>query len=281
VHYRETNISYKNKKRIRKDPSEWVRVEGTHEAIISKDDFDRVQELISTRRRKLSDATTQIFSGLVKCADCGWSMSFASNKTTRNPFSYYNCTSYRQYGKTLGTCTSHYIRYDVLYAYVLSRLQFWITTVEQDEQVILNRIQKMTDSEQTVANKRRQLDLTRAEKRLSELDNLLAKIYEDRLSGEITERNFSMLAQKYQQEQEEQETRIQTLKHQLENAKQQADSAEKWIELVKRYSRPDELTAEMLNTLIEKIVVHEASKDDEGNRVQEIEIFYRFVGNID
>ena len=90
-----------------------------------------------------------------------------------------------------------------------------------------------------------------------------------------------MLAKKYQQEQEEQETKIQTLKHQLENTKRQTDGAEKWIELVKRYSCPDELTAEILNTLIEKIVVHEASKDDEGNRVQEIEIFYRFVGKID
>ena len=278
VHYRETNISYKNKKRIRKAPSEWVRVEETHEAIISKDDFDRVQELISTRRRQTKDATTQIFAGLVKCADCGWTLSYGVNKRNKTPYSHYHCSKYAQ---ALGHCSMHYVRHEVLYAYVLSRLQRWIIAVNQDEQAILNHLQETVGKDYTAINKRRLSDLTRAEKRLSELDNLLAKIYEDRLSGEITERNFSMLAQKYQQEQEEQESKIQTLKHQLENAKRQTDGAEKWIELVKRYSRPDELTAEMLNTLIEKIVVHEASKDDEGNRVQEIEIFYRFVGNID
>lgn len=281
IHYRQTNISYKNKKRIRKDPSEWVRVEGTQEPIISKGDFEWVQKQIDTRRRQKKDATTQIFAGLLRCADCGWSMSFSTNKQNKRPFSYYTCTSYRQPGKPYSSCSSHYVRYDVLYAYVLSRLQYWIEAVEQDEQRILHRLQRTTDSEQAAMNKRKLADLKRAEKRLSELDNLLAKIYEDRLSGAITERNFSMLAQKYQQEQGELESKIQELKGQLENTKQQADGAGKWIELVKRYSSPAELTAEMLNTLIEKIVVHEAVKDNDGNKVQEIEIYYRFVGNID
>ena len=93
VHYRETNISYKNKKRMRKPESEWMRIEGTHEAIISKDVFERVQEQIASRRRKLGNATTQIFAGLVRCADCGWSMSFATNKCNKVPYSYFNCTS--------------------------------------------------------------------------------------------------------------------------------------------------------------------------------------------
>lgn len=281
IHYRETNISYKNKRRVRKPKSEWLRIEGTQEAIISKEDFDRVQSMIDTRRRKMSDATTQIFAGLVKCVDCGWSMSFGTNKQNSKPYSYFNCTSYRQVGKKHATCTAHYIRYDVLCAYVLSRLQFWINAVGQDEQAILHRLQQTTDNERSAMNKRKLADLKRAEKRLSELDNLLAKVYEDRLSGAITERNFSMLFQKYQQEQEELESKIQDLKHQLEERQQQAQNIEKWIDLVKRYSSPAELTAEMLNTLIEKIVVHEAVKDNEGNRVQEIEIFYRFVGNID
>lgn len=83
IHYRETNISYKNKKRIRKPQSEWMRVEGTQEAIISKEDFERVQQQIASRRRKQKNATTQIFAGLVRCADCGWSMKFATNGKTK------------------------------------------------------------------------------------------------------------------------------------------------------------------------------------------------------
>ncbi len=116
---------------------------------------------------------------------------------------------------------------------------------------------------------------------MTELDNLLAKIYEDRVNEKINERNFSMLSQKYQQEQDELETKIQTLTAQLDSAKEQEDSINKWLDLVKQFSIPTELTADMLNALIEKILVHEAIKDADGNRTQEIEIVYRFVGKID
>ena len=101
------------------------------------------------------------------------------------------------------------------------------------------------------------------------------------MCGEINERNFSMLSQKYQQEQGELETKIEALTAQLASTKEQEDSVNKWVELIKQFSSPTELTAELLNTLIEKILVHEATKDADGNRTQEIEIFYRFVGKID
>ena len=85
IHNKQTNISYKNKKKVRKPKEEWIRVENTHEALVSKDVFDRVQELIETRRRKQKDGTTQIFSGLVKCADCGWSLAFGMNNQNKKP----------------------------------------------------------------------------------------------------------------------------------------------------------------------------------------------------
>ena len=101
----------------------WFRVENTHEAIISREVFEQVQTQIASRRRQQKDATTQIFAGLVRCADCGWSMSFGTNKQNSKPYSYFNCTSYRQLGKVSGVCSAHYIRYDYLYTYVLSRIQ--------------------------------------------------------------------------------------------------------------------------------------------------------------
>ena len=113
------------------------------------------------------------------------------------------------------------------------------------------------------------------------MDNLLAKIYEDRLSGTITKRNFSMLSQKYQQEQGELEKKIEALTVQLDSTKEQEDGVNRWIDLIKQFSSPTELNAEMLNTLIEKILVHEATKGANGSRTQEIEIVYRFVGKID
>ena len=151
VHYRETNISYKNKKRVRKDPSEWVRVEGTHEVIISKDVFDRVQEQIATRRRSMKDQTTQIFSRPLKCAGCGWSMRFRTKRQIKKPYRHYDCSRYGQLGNQ---CSAHYVRYDVLYPYVLSRLQFWIKAVHQNEKAIAARLLKPSNSGQEAKHRR-------------------------------------------------------------------------------------------------------------------------------
>ena len=104
---------------MRKPESEWFRVENTHEPIIDKEVFYRVQEQIKSRRRQTKEKATPIFAGLVKCADCGWSMRFGTNKANKTPYSYYACSYYGQFGK--GNCSMHYIRYDVLYQAVLER----------------------------------------------------------------------------------------------------------------------------------------------------------------
>lgn len=221
VHYRETNISNKNKKRIRKDPSEWVRVEGTHEVIISKDVFDRVQEQIATRRRSMKDQTTQIFSRPLKCAGCGWSMRFRTKRQIKKPYRHYDCSRYGQLGNQ---CSAHYVRYDVLYPYVLSRLQFWIKAVHQNEKAIAARLLKPSNSGQEAKHRRAAAEKKRAEKRLAELDSLIARIYEDRTAEVMTARNFSMLSQKFQQEQKALETKILALNTQLEAAREQTET---------------------------------------------------------
>ena len=205
-------------------------------------------------------------------------MGYCENKQNKVPYGYYHCV---KNGQGLSQCSMHYVRYDVLYRFVLSRLQYWSEAIQQNEQAILERLSKSSMTEQATATKRATQEKKRAEKRLSELDNLIAKIYEDRLSEKITERNFSMLSQKYQQEQTELEAKIEVLTVQLASTKEQENGINQWMDLIKQYSNPTELTAEMLNTLIEKILVHEATKDADGNMTQEIEIVYRFVGKID
>jgi len=281
VHNKQTNISYKNKRRVRKSPDEWFRVENTHEGIISKEVFEQVQGQIANRRRQTKAATTQIFAGLLKCSDCGWSMSYATNKTRKTPYSYYNCTNYRQLGKNGGHCTAHYIRYDTLYAYVLSRLQYWIEQANISEDKLLKRLLKSGDSERDRTIKKQTAELAKAEKRRAEVDKLFVKMYEDWTAERITGYNFSMLSQKYQAEQQELIEKIDRLKAELSAERENADGAERWICLIKQYSHPTELTAELLNALVEKIVIHEATKGSDGTREQEIEIFYRFVGKID
>ncbi len=167
------------------------------------------------------------------------------------------------------------------FAYVLSRLQYWSQQAQQDKDRLLKRLLNASDKERSAARRKQAAELKKAEKRKAEVDGLFAKMYEDWSAGRITEYNFNMLSEKYQGEQKELDAKIQQLHEVIEAAVQTAVDAEKWVELMKQYVNPTELTAELLNTLIEKILVHEAVKGEDGSREQEVEIFYRFIGKID
>ncbi|MBR6645988.1 MAG: DUF4368 domain-containing protein, partial [Clostridia bacterium] len=278
VHNRQSTISFKNKKKVRKPKDEWYKVENTHEAIISKDVFDSVQKQIESRRRVQKNGTTQIFAGLLKCPDCNWGFSYGTGKTKKGSWAHYSCTNYKQGHRA---CTMHYIRYDVLYEYVLSRLRYWAKEVKKDDSELLKRLMDIGNEEYRLANKKRLSELRKAEKRKSEVDNLFQKIYEDRYEGKLSENNFDMLAGKYQAEQTELDNKIRAIKAELESLTERQDNTEKWVSLIRQYSDIEELNAELLNTLIEKIVIHEAVKNNDGTRVQEIEIYYKFIGKID
>ena len=281
VHGIQTNISYKSKKKIRKPPEEWLRIENTHEAIIPKEVFEQVQEQIASRRRKMKTATTQIFSGLVKCADCGWSMSYGTNNSNNKPFHYFVCTNYRQHGPRHCDCTSHYIRYDTLYAYVLSRLQYWSAQSDMGEEYLKRQLLHANDREQQRMVKMRDAELKRAQKRQKELDRLFSKLYEDWAAERITEYNFKVLSEKYQTEQAEVLEKIERLQAELATEQQAVVNIDQWIGLIQQYAHPEKLTAEMLNALIEKIVVHEKTVGEDGEKEQTVDIYYRFVGKID
>ena len=184
-----------------------------------------------------------------------------------------------QFGK--GNCSMHYIRYDVLYQAVLERLQYWAKAVQQDEEKVLHKIQKVGNAERIREKKKKASALRKAENRQNEIDRLFAKMYEDRACEKITERNFIMLSGKYQKEQIELEQQITNLREELSKMEQDMIGAEKWIELIKEYSVPKELTAPLLNAMIEKILIHEATTNEENERIQEIEIYYRFIGKVD
>ncbi len=140
---------------------------------------------------------------------------------------------------------------------------------------------KNGDKKRTSERKRLQTELNKAQKRKADLDNLFAKLYEDRANGKITEYNFTMLSHKYQSEQISLTEKCNNLRAELDCFEQSADYAQRWIDLIIKYTELKELNAPLLNELIDKIVVHEAVKDEHSNRFQEVEIYYRFIGKIE
>ena len=161
-----------------------------------------------------------------------------------------------------------------------SQIKHWIKFAQTDEQGLLEHLLESGDREKNAALKKKTSELTKTQKRKAEVDKLFARVYEDRVNGTITEQNFMMLSQKYQNEQAELTEKIEKLTAEISEVKQTEADAEKWIALLKQFSGPDKLDAPLLNALIEKIEVHEAEKDEIGMRVQDVDIYYRFVGKI-
>lgn len=278
VHYRDEKVSFKSKKRVHRPKESWLIVENTHDPIISQEVFQKVQELIDKRRRPRKNGTNQIFAGLLQCADCGCSMIYNINRQNRTPYEYYRC---RKSVERVGRCTSHYTRYDVLYTTVLSCLQQWIIAAHTNEQAVIDYLTNAFRTNHSTSNQRVATDLQASQRRLKKLDDMLSKLYEDRISGTVSERNFGMLAQKYQAEQAALEKKVDELTASLNGVTQKARNVEQWVELLKQVTQPTELTAEILNKLITKIVIHEAVKNENGERVQKFEIYYQFIGKIE
>ena len=169
----------------------------------------------------------------------------------------------------------------MLYSYVLSRLQHWAKRAAVDEANLYRELLNAGDKEKAAASRKQAAALAKAEKRKAEVDRLFMKLYEDWSADRITENNFIMPSEKYQDEQQTLTEQITQLKEALAADRQTTENTVKWLELIKHYVNPTALTAEMLNELIEKIVIHEAVKGEGGQRTQKIEIYYRFVGKID
>ncbi len=180
----------------------------------------------------MKDATTQIFAGLLKCADCGWAMSYANNTQNKTPKKYYVCTSYRQYGIEGGLCTSHYLRYDVLYAYVLMQIRYWAEMAQQNEEKLLKTLVQSGANEKAALLKNQTDELNKLKKRKAEVDRLFAKMYEDWANERITEYNFNMMSQKYQTEQQELDEKIESLETELSTEKETVDNAKNGLNLL-------------------------------------------------
>ena len=276
VNFRTKKKSYKSHSVVYLPKDEWVIFEDTHEAIIDRDTFDTVQKLREGVRRRVSiDGEMSIFSGLLYCADCGAKMYL--NRHRGSEKDAFNCASYRKEKER--TCTSHYITLHAIEDIVLYDLQRVLGMAKGQETEFVSMLQeknkKMTKSD--LSEKAKECD--EAEKRIAVLDRIIQNLYEDKVSGTLSEERFIKLSKNYESEQAELTDKVKFLKEELMAVQKETADINKFMRLIKRYTEITELNAEIVRTFIDKIYVHKGEKAQGGHR-QTIEIIYNCVGAI-
>ncbi len=268
--------SYKTKKRRKATEDELMIFENTHEAIIDEETWNNVQRLIETKRRpKKNGAPPCRLSGLLYCADCGSKLSHRYN--SRNKYdadNSYGCSSYRQYTRN---CTMHYIRVSVVENLILETIREVSAYALSNEKEFVKKVREASDVQQEATMKEYRRRLGKAKRRHEELDDLVKKLYESFATGKIPEKHFDRLLSGYDNEQTALEAEMQELQTGLDRYGADSVRADRFLELVKRYTDFSELTTPMLNEFIEKVVVHEADKST-GDRVQKVDIYLNFIG---
>ena len=268
--------SYKTRKRRKATEDELMIFENTHEAIIDEETWNNVQRLIETKRRpKKNGAPPCRLSGLLYCADCGSKLSHRYN--SRNKYdadNSYGCSSYRQYTRN---CTMHYIRVSVVEKLILETIREVSAYALSNEKEFVKKVREASDVQQEATMKEYRRRLGKAKRRHEELDDLVKKLYESFATGKIPEKHFDRLLSGYDNEQTALEAEMQELQTGLDRYGADSVRADRFLELVKRYTDFSELTTPMLNEFIEKVVVHEADKST-GDRVQKVDIYLNFIG---
>ena len=277
VNFKTHRKSYKQKKKIENDKSEWEIFENTHEPIIDKSTFDIVQKIRANRKRPTKMGEMPMFSGILYCADCGKKLSF--HRRANDPDTKHNfvCSNYRS---DTHNCSMHYIRNVVVEQLVLENLREVVSYVKayEDEFVQMVMDADIKQKSKELAKKKRVL--SDKEKRYTQLDGLFQRIYEDNVSGKLSDERFVKLSQGYEAEQKDLQSEIEALRMELSQEEQQSVNVKAFLSTVKKYTEIPELTSEIVHEFIDRIIVHEADKSS-GKRIQEIEIIYNHIGVFD
>ena len=277
LNFKTYSKSYKNKKRLENDRENWAIFKDVHEPIIERAVFEQVQQKRGKmRKHQAKDGERSMFSGLLVCADCGSNLHFHFNQG--NPeIKYFNCSNYKG---NRGTCGStHYVRVDFLEQVVLGeirRLTKYAGLYEDDFlKEVIGHSRQAEETERRLKEKELKSLLVRDD----ELDGLFERIYEDNVSGKLSDDRFAKMSRRYEEEQKELSEKIKKLRSEIEKQSSRATSTDMFVSIVRKYTRARKLTPRMLNELVEKIEVYNAEKID-GEWVQRLRIHYNCVGEM-
>ena len=272
VNFKTHRKSYKHKKKLKNPREEWLIFENTHEPIISQHDFDLVQEIRNNKRKIQKHGEINLFSGMVYCADCGAKMYLCRSRSLNEDQEHLKCSTYA-HDKT--ECSAHYIRTVVLRELVFNELNRLLDTVHQNEDKFVDAAMEYASTTQSQEVKKAKKMLAQSEKRISELDRLFTRLYEDNVSGKVSDERFEQMSANYDNEQKQLKQTVKELITFIEQTEQKTADISNFIHLVRRYTYVNELTPEIMHELIDKIVVHAPDKSS-GHRQQKVEIHFRF-----
>ena len=277
VNFKTQRKSYKHKKRLDNDPSEWMIFENTHEAIVEEQVFNTVQKIRDGRRRVTPLGEMPMLSGMLFCADCGNKLYQVRNRNWTHDKEYFVCATYR---KIKGGCSSHQIRNVVVEEMLLDSIRKITDYARQHEDEFVQLIAKKTKSDLDKSMRDNKRELEQSQVRIGKLDEIIQRLYEDNIEGKISDERFSKMAANYETEQCTLESRVAELEAAINTGKENSLNADNFITLVKNHTEVKELTAEVIREFVEKIYVHRAVKIDK-NKVQCITIVWNCIGEFD
>ena len=281
INFKTYSKNFKNKKRLMNAEENWRIFKDVHEPIIEREVFELVQEnLLKVKRRapKPENAKKHIFSGLIRCGDCGSNMRYHTN-TTNKEIHYFSCGNYIK--DTRGNCpTRHYIRSDALEQIVLLELKHLADFLKHDEERLALIIERKSNKDLYEETRYLEGELQKALTRQQKVANLYEKLYEDNAEGKVTDEWFTHMSHKYELERTELKGKITDLRHKLSNAQETSKGKDMFLNAVRSFMEMETLTAPLAKELIDHIDVYEAEGKGK-NKTQRIVIYYRFVGYIE
>ena len=263
-------------KKVNIPKEDWLITHNTHEALVSQETWDLVHSMLKSRKRETCTGEIQIFSGLLKCSRCGSALTYAGKQKAKKHNGEYSCWYYKTHGKEY--CSSHYITYDNIYMIVLDDIRKNAKLASKFENKYLKQLLDLDYAKQKKQLDKDKKDMEAMQYRITDLDKILKKLYEDNTLGRITDMRFAILSKDYENEQQELMVKLNALKEKAQTVKETADKAQQFLGYIRKYTVIEELDAKILNELIEKIVVSQKTLDEDGKKVQKIDIYYKFVG---